>query len=90
MVLGSFVPARAIRELRELTRRRSELVAMSGEEIQRLEKTLEDTGMKLSSVLSDITGVSARRILDALVAGERDPQTWRSWSSRRYDTRSRR
>lgn len=75
MVLGSFVPGRAIRELRELTRRRSELVAMRSEEIQRLEKSLEDTGMKLSSVLSDITGVSARRILDALVAGERDPQT---------------
>jgi transposase len=74
MVLGSFVPTREIRELRELTRRRSELVAMRGEEIQRLEKTLEDAGMKLSSVLSDITGVSARRILDALVAGERDPQ----------------
>lgn len=72
MVMASFVPERAIRELRDLTRRRSELVVTRGQEVQRLEKELEDTGMKLTSVLSDVTGVSARRILNALIAGERD------------------
>lgn len=74
MVLGSFVPPREIRELRDVTRRRTELAADRGREIQRLEKELEDTGMKLTSVLTDVTGVSSRRILDALIAGERDPQ----------------
>jgi transposase len=72
MVMASFVPQRAIRELRDLTRRRSELVVTRGQETQRLEKELEDTGMKLTSVLSDVTGVSSRRILNALIAGERD------------------
>lgn len=73
MVLASFVPGRAIRELRELTRRRTEIRIDRGREIQRLEKELEDTGCKLTSVLSDVTGVSARRILAALIEGEHDP-----------------
>jgi transposase len=73
MVLASFVPDRAIRELRELTRRRTEIRTDRGREIQRLEKELEDSGCKLTSVLSDVTGVSSRRILDALMTGERDP-----------------
>jgi transposase len=73
MVMASFVPERAIRELRELTRRRTEVRADRGREIQRLEKELEDSGLKLSSVLSDLTGVSSRRILAALIDGERDP-----------------
>jgi transposase len=74
MVLGSFVPPRAIRELRDVTRRRSEVIADRGREVQRLEKELEDTGMKLTSVLSNVVGVSARRILDALISGQRDPR----------------
>jgi len=72
MVMASFVPERAVRELRDLTRRRTEVRADRGREIQRLEKELEDSGCKLSSVLSDLTGVSARRILAALIEGERD------------------
>jgi transposase len=74
MVLASFVPGRAVRELRDLTRRRTEVVAGRAKEIQRLEKELEDSGLKLTSVLTDLTGVSARRILDALICGERDPR----------------
>jgi transposase len=73
MVMASFVPERAVRELRELTRRRTEVRADRGREIQRLEKELEDSGLKLTSVLTDVTGVSSRRILDALIDGERDP-----------------
>ncbi|MFD3452864.1 IS110 family transposase [Streptomyces sp. NPDC058691] len=73
MVMASFVPQRDIRELRDLTRRRTELTRAAGWEAQRLEKELEDTGMKLSAVLSDVVGTSGRSILEALIAGERDP-----------------
>jgi transposase len=73
MVRGSFVPDRRVRELRDLTRRRTELIRAAGQEVQRLEKELEDTGMKLSSVLSNIVGTSGRAILEALIASERDP-----------------
>ncbi|MFF3518365.1 transposase, partial [Streptomyces sp. NPDC002573] len=60
MVMGSFVPPRTIRELRDLTRRRTEVVRAAGAEAQRLEKELEDTGFKLTSVLSNVVGVSGR------------------------------
>jgi transposase len=73
MVLASFVPPQSIRELRDLTRRRTELSVMKGSEAQRLEKELEDTGLKLTSVLSDVLGVTGRAILSALIGGERDP-----------------
>lgn len=71
MVLASFVPDRAIRELRDLTRCRTEVATGRGQEVQRLEKELEDTGMKLTSVITDVTGTTGRRILEALIAGER-------------------
>lgn len=73
LVRASFVPPREIRELRDLTRRRTEIAKAAGWGAQRLEKELEDTGMKFSSVLSDIVGVTGRAILEALIAGERDP-----------------
>ncbi|MEU5811226.1 transposase [Streptomyces sp. NPDC047718] len=73
MVMASFVPGRDVRELRGLTRRRTELARAAGWEAQRLEKELEDTGMKLSAVLSDVAGATGRAILEALIAGERDP-----------------
>ncbi len=69
----SFVPPPPIRELRALTRTRTQIVRARNREIQRLEKVLEDAGIKLSVVVSDITGVSARRMLRALSDGERDP-----------------
>lgn len=83
MVMGSFVPEREIRELRDLTRRRTQLITARGQEAQRLEKELEDTGMKLSSVLSDITGASGRAIINALIGGERDPQALADLAIRR-------
>ncbi|WP_131748953.1 IS110 family transposase [Frankia sp. Cppng1_Ct_nod] len=73
LVMASFVPACEIRELRDLTRRRTEIVRAVGREAQRLEKELEDTGMKLTSVISDVTGATGRAILTALLGGERDP-----------------
>jgi transposase len=74
MVKPSFVPPPEIRELRELTRYRKSVVDERVREIQRLEKVLQDAGIKLSSVTSAVWGVSTRRMIEALIAGERDPQ----------------
>src|SRR3954471_8924076 len=68
LLRASFVPPKPIRELRELTRRRHTLVEDRKREAQRLHKTLEDTGIKLDCVVSDILGVSGRRMLAALIA----------------------
>jgi transposase len=73
LVRGSFVPPEPIRQLRDLTRMRTTIIRERTREIQRLEKLMEDTGVKLSSVATQMHGVSARIMLDALVAGERDP-----------------
>src|SRR5487761_548828 len=74
LLRGGFVPPKPVRELRELTRRRRTLVRERAQEINRLHKTIEDTGIKLDCVATDILGVSGRLMLDALLAGERDPQ----------------
>ena len=73
LLKASFMPPKAVRELRELTRRRKTLVRERAQEANRLHKTLEDTGIKLDCVASDILGVSGRLMLDALLAGQRDP-----------------
>jgi transposase len=73
LLRGSFVPPPAIRELRDLTRYRKRLIQAHTAEGQRIAKTLEDAGIKLDSVASDVLGVSGRAMLAALVAGERDP-----------------
>jgi transposase len=74
LLRGSFGPPPAIRELRDLTRYRKRLVQAHTAEIQRVHKTLEDAGIKLDSVASDVLGVSGRAMLTALVGGERDPK----------------
>jgi len=73
LVRGSFVPPEPIRQLRDLTRTRTSITRERSREIQRLEKLLEDAGIKLSSVASDLTGVSGRAMLEGLIAGQRDP-----------------
>jgi transposase len=73
LLAGSFVPPRPVRELRDVTRYRRRVAEDRGRETQRLQKLLEDAQVKLDSVVSNIMGVSARLILDALCAGERDP-----------------
>ncbi len=70
LLKASFVPERAERELRELTRYRSSLVRERSAEVNRLQKTLEGANIKLASVVSDITGASARRLLAALLNAE--------------------
>ncbi|HEY8621486.1 MAG TPA: IS110 family transposase [Dermatophilaceae bacterium] len=73
LVRGSFVPPEPIRQLRDLTRTRTTIVRERAKEIQRLEKLLEDAGVKLSSVACDISGVSGRAMLEALISGQHDP-----------------
>lgn len=73
LVRASFVPPQPIRELRDLTRTRTAITRERSREVQRLEKLLEDAGIKLSSVATDIVGVSGRAMLQALTDGERDP-----------------
>ena len=69
----SFVPPPAIRHLRMLTRYRVQLMGDRTREVTRLEQMLEDASIKLSTVASSLTTVSARAMLEAMVAGERDP-----------------
>lgn len=70
LLRASFVPDRPERELRELTRYRTVLVRERTAELNRLEKTLEGANIKLGAVASEVLGVSGRRMLDALVAGQ--------------------
>jgi len=73
MLRPSFVPRPWQRELRDLCRYRRTLIQERTREKQRAEKLLEDTQIKLSSVISDIFGASGRDMLEALIAGQRDP-----------------
>jgi transposase len=70
----SFVPPAPIRELRDYTRLRIDLTHDRSRHVQRLEKLLEDALIKLSAVATDIMGVSGRAMIEALIAGERDPR----------------
>ncbi len=83
LVRGSFVPPEPIRHLRDLTRTRSAITRERAREIQRLEKLLEDSGIKLSSVAADLTGVSSRAMLEALIDGQRDPTVLADMAKRR-------
>jgi transposase len=70
----SFVPPAPIRELRDLTRQRAQLVADKAAVINRIHKTLEDANIKLSGVATDILGVSGRAMIAGLIRGEADPE----------------
>jgi transposase len=74
LLRSSFVPDRPVRALRELTRRRRTLVRERAQEANRLHKALEDTGIKLDCVATDILGASGRAMLTALLSGQRDPE----------------
>jgi transposase len=71
----SFVPARPVRQLRDLTRQRVQLVRQKVQVANRIQKTLEDCNIKLSSVASDVLGASGRDMIRAIIAGENDPIT---------------
>lgn len=73
LIAPSFVPAQPQRELRELTRHRSNVTARRAQCVNELQRTLEGTNIKLGSVATDLTGVSATDMLQHLVAGVNDP-----------------
>ncbi|MEU3283118.1 IS110 family transposase [Streptomyces antibioticus] len=74
LVKPSFVPPKDIREARMFTRYRKAQIDERGREAQRLDKVLQDAGVKLSSVATDVLGVSGRAMMAALIEGTRDPQ----------------
>jgi transposase len=69
----SFIPAAEVAALRQRTRYRKKLIEQRGSELQRLSKVLEDGGIKIDSVASTLTTASARDMIEALIAGQRDP-----------------
>jgi transposase len=73
LIRASFVPPAQIQDVRDLTRTRTQLAREIAQHIQRIQKTLENANIKLTSVISDIVGTSGRRILKAMIAGETNP-----------------
>jgi transposase len=74
LIKASFVPTEEMQELRALTRTRKQLVREQTRHVQRIEKTLAEANIKLDSVISDIMGASGRRIIEAMIAGVRQPR----------------
>ena len=83
LIRASFVPPQRILELRDLTRGRKQLVRELVQHTQRIQKVLEDANVKLASVISDVVGESGRRMLRAIIGGERDPHTLAKLGSQR-------
>ncbi|MFO0928382.1 MAG: IS110 family transposase [Gemmataceae bacterium] len=73
LLKASFVPPQPIRELRDLTRQRTQLIQERSAAANRIQKVLEDANIKLACVATDVLGVSGRDMLEALIAGETDP-----------------
>ena len=73
LIKASFVPEEAIQQLRSLLRARTQLTREQTSHIQRIQKTLEEANIKLDSVISDILGMSGRRMIEAMIAGVRNP-----------------
>jgi transposase len=73
LIKASFVPTEPMHELRSLTRTRKQLVREQTRHVQRIQKTLAEANIKLDSVISDIMGASGRRIIEAMIAGVRQP-----------------
>jgi transposase len=74
LIRGSFVPDQQTQEMRDLLRTRKQLTRERSRHVQRLQKTLEDANIKLDSEISDIIGLSGRKMIEALIAGESDPE----------------
>jgi transposase len=83
LIRASFVPEEELLELRSLTRNRKQLVREQVKRVQRIQKTLEEANIKLDSVISDILGVSGRRMIEAMIAGERNPGKLAALASQR-------
>jgi transposase len=73
LIRPSFVPDSPTQEMRTLLRTRKQLVREKSSHILRIQKTLEDANIKLDSVITDVMGLSGRRMIEALIAGQKDP-----------------
>jgi transposase len=83
LLKGSFIPPRPQRELRDLTRQRTQLIDETSRISNRIQKVLEDANVKLGSVASNVVGASGRLMLEAMVAGEDDPARLADLAQRR-------
>jgi transposase len=83
LVKASFVPDEAIQDLRSMLRARKQLTREQTSHIQRIQKTLEEANIKLDSVITDILGVSGRRMIEAMIAGVRNPAKLAELADRR-------
>ena len=83
LIRGSFVPDAQTQELRGLLRTRKQFTRERSSHVQRLQKTLEDANIKLDSVISDILGLSGRAMIEAMIAGESDPEALAALAHRR-------
>ena len=83
LIRPSFVPDEPTQQMRDLLRTRKQLVRERSSHTQRIQKTLEDANIKLDSVVSDIIGLSGRRMIEALIAGQTDPGTLADLAHRR-------
>lgn len=88
LLKGSFIPPRSQRDLRDLTRYRTQLANEKVRTTNRIHKVLEDSNIKLSSVATDILGVSGRAMLEALIKGEEDPVKLADLAQRKLRGRS--
>jgi transposase len=84
MIRPSFIPSRAIRDLRDFTRRRKQMIGAAAQERNRVQKILEDANVKIGDVLTDVFGLSRQLMLEALVKGlegkgSRQLSTSRNW-----------
>ena len=83
LIRSSFVPDQQTQEMRDLLRTRKQLARERSRHVQRLQKTLEDANIKLDSVISDVMGLSGRKMIEALIAGESDPEQLAQLAHRR-------
>jgi Chromosome segregation ATPases len=83
LLKGSFIPPRPQRELRDLTRQRAQIMDERSRISNRIQKVLEDANVKLGSVASNVVGVSGRLMLEAIIAGQDDPEKLADLAQRR-------
>jgi transposase len=83
LIRASFVPDQPTQQMRDLLRTRKQMVRERSAHVQRIQKTLEDANIKLDLVVTDILGLSGRRIIEALIAGQTVPQALASLAHRR-------
>jgi transposase len=88
MIKASFVPDEPTQQMRDLLRTRKQIVRERSSHIQRIQKTLEDANIKLDSVVTNILGLSGRRILDALIEGKSTPEAMATLAHRRIHATS--